>query len=74
MRVLTTTAAGPVGALPQDLVDREFSQIMWTNFSGQVTFLTRTLRRRLTGWARRCSVSAQPTASRSELAAIVRTT
>lgn len=37
MRVPATTAAGPVDALPQDLVDREFSQIMWTNFSGQVT-------------------------------------
>ena len=36
MRVPTTTAAGPVDALPHDLVDREFSQITWTNFSGQV--------------------------------------
>jgi hypothetical protein len=36
MRVPATTAAGPVDALPQDLVDREFSQIMWTEFSGQV--------------------------------------
>ena len=36
MRVATTTDAGPVDALPQDLVDREFSQITWTNFSGQV--------------------------------------
>lgn len=32
-----TTAAGPVDALPQDLIDREFSHIIWTNFSGQVT-------------------------------------
>ena len=36
MRVPATTAAGPVDALPQDLVDREFSQIMWTNFSGHI--------------------------------------
>ncbi|GAB3769423.1 hypothetical protein GCM10027600_24250 [Nocardioides ginsengisegetis] len=37
MRVPSTTAAGPVDALSQDLVDLEFSQIIWTNFSGQVT-------------------------------------
>jgi AhpD family alkylhydroperoxidase len=41
MRVPTTTAAGPVDALPQDLVDREFSQITWTNFSGQVSTMKR---------------------------------
>jgi hypothetical protein len=35
MRVSTTTAGGPVDALPQDLVDIEFSHIVWTNFSGQ---------------------------------------
>src|SRR6188472_1835852 len=37
MRVPTTTAAGPIDALPQDLVDLEFSQIVWTNLSGQVS-------------------------------------
>ena len=43
MRVATTTAGGPVDALPQDLVDLEFSHIVWTNFSGRVNPFWRAL-------------------------------
>jgi hypothetical protein len=35
--VATTTASGPVVTLPTDPTDTAFSQIIWTNFSGQVT-------------------------------------
>lgn len=37
MRVPTTTAAGPVATFTQDQIDTEFSRIVWTNFSGQLT-------------------------------------
>lgn len=37
MRVPTTIPGGPVASMPQDQVDTEFSHIVWTNFSGQVS-------------------------------------
>ena len=37
MRVPTTTATGPVASFTQDEIDTEFSHIIWTNFSGQLT-------------------------------------
>lgn len=37
MRVPTTTAGGPVATHTRAQIDAEFSHILWTNFSGQVT-------------------------------------
>ena len=37
MRVATTTEAGPVATLTQDQINTEFSHIIRTNFSGQLT-------------------------------------
>ena len=37
MRVPATTATGPVADLTQDQIDAEFSHIIRTNFSGQVS-------------------------------------
>lgn len=41
MRVTTTIERGPVATMPCDQVDAEFSHLIWTNFSGPDSGLTR---------------------------------